>query len=597
MLRLLIVSRLSPRVLPVLPAGAQPIVLMPGVTYEKQVQFTLRGPVVVHVLTAPRPGGLYSLEPVLSDGTIPGTKTLTAMQADLATTGTLAGVNGERFQPDGRPVGMLMRGGALDSVPLPVRSSVGIGADGTLHVGRVTWYGIWKGTGQRRPLGGVNAKPGTSGAILYTPAWGAATPPGNGLTEAVIQPLPPLTPGPELSGQVTQVGPTSGGTPIPAGGAVLVTTGAVGKALLAEAPAGTTMTIRLALQPDWSPLSGAIGAGPLLVQNGVGVSNAGEAFTPDQLVPRTARTAVGQLADGRIVLVVVDGGRIGYSVGMTNFELAEEMVQLGCVTAAALDSGDSSAMAFDAGLLSRPSGTIGERAISTSLDVVYTGVYAPPPTTPVLSPNGDGVAEQESLSYRLPRPATVTATLTGPDGQPRITDTGAKQPGTYPFVFTGRLPDGTPDQEGTYLWSITATDDRGIASSAQQSFTLNDTLASLSVAPPLVRASTQGSTLAASFTLAHPAQVSVTIESQTGALVRTLEQTVLQPGSQTLTWDGRDDRGEVVYSGVYVLRVAATGPLGRVDLTQTIRVRHVAATAPNGSVQAPAQSRTTRRAG
>ena len=54
---------------------------------------------------------------------------------------------------------------------------------------------------------------------------------------------------------------------------------------------------------------------------------------------------------------------------------------------------------------------------------------------------------------------------------------------------------------------------------------------------------------------------------------------------------------EVVYSGVYVLRVAATGPLGRVDLTQTIRVRHVAATAPNGSVQAPAQSRTTRRAG
>ena len=36
---------------------------MPGVTYSRQVQFTAHGPVVLNVMTAPRPGGLYSLKP------------------------------------------------------------------------------------------------------------------------------------------------------------------------------------------------------------------------------------------------------------------------------------------------------------------------------------------------------------------------------------------------------------------------------------------------------------------------------------------------------------------------------------------------------
>ena len=40
----------------VVPAHAQGTPLMPGVTYEKTVQFTPHGAVVIHVLTAPRPG-------------------------------------------------------------------------------------------------------------------------------------------------------------------------------------------------------------------------------------------------------------------------------------------------------------------------------------------------------------------------------------------------------------------------------------------------------------------------------------------------------------------------------------------------------------
>ena len=38
------------------PAPAASTVLMPGVTYQKRIEFTAHGPVVLHVLTAPKPG-------------------------------------------------------------------------------------------------------------------------------------------------------------------------------------------------------------------------------------------------------------------------------------------------------------------------------------------------------------------------------------------------------------------------------------------------------------------------------------------------------------------------------------------------------------
>ena len=55
------------------PAGAQ-TTLMPGVTYERGVQFTPHGPVAIHIVTGPRPTGLYALRPVLSNEAIQGAR-------------------------------------------------------------------------------------------------------------------------------------------------------------------------------------------------------------------------------------------------------------------------------------------------------------------------------------------------------------------------------------------------------------------------------------------------------------------------------------------------------------------------------------------
>ena len=215
----------------------------------------------------------------------------------------------------------------------------------------------------------------------------------------------------------------AGGTPIPQGGAVLVARGTAAARLAEEAVPGTNVTLRLIFRPEWTGVTNAVGGGPVLVRSGGPVFRAQEAFTSSQLAPRNPRTGVGQLADGRVLMVVTDGRRPGYSVGMTNFELAQTMVRLGAVTGSAFDGGGSSSLAFDGKLLNRPSDRGGERPVSTALQLMYYGVYSPSPE-PVISPNGDGFAEkQRELSYKVVRPSNVTATLVAPGGAVAFTET------------------------------------------------------------------------------------------------------------------------------------------------------------------------------
>ena len=95
---------------------------MPGVSYERQVQFTPSGPVVFHVIRAPRPGGLYALRPLLSNDTLLGRETVTSMQRRAMSSANVAGVNGDLFTFDeGLPSGMLMQSGVLEAPPHPKR--------------------------------------------------------------------------------------------------------------------------------------------------------------------------------------------------------------------------------------------------------------------------------------------------------------------------------------------------------------------------------------------------------------------------------------------------------------------------------------------
>jgi hypothetical protein len=545
---------------------------MPGVTYEQQVQFTFHGPSVIHVLAMPRPGGLWALKPVLSNDAIVGLERVTSIQQRMSPAATVAGVNGDRFVSNGRPSGILMRDGQLQHGPGDSRSSIGFDSGGNLRVERVRLLPTWQGTGQRQNLSAVNNSPSSSGMSLYTPTWGPSTPAAPGSLEVVLQPFPATSPNTEVAGPVTDV--TSGGaTPIPPDGAVLVARGtAAVNRLRNEAPVGTSVRVRLVLQPDWAGVVDAVGGGPALVRDGKAVFNAGEAFIPSQLALPEPRTAVGQLADGRIILVVVDGRRRGYSSGMTNFELALALVRLGVVTGAALDGGGSSTMAFEGQLLNRPSGS--ERAVSEALLVVYSGVHAPLPSLSVVSPNEDDVAETQELAYKVVRPSTVSASLVAPDGSARPIFSGQAVPGTYGFEWNGRTDEGALELEGPWRWVVSATDDRGQVSSVERPFSLNTTLGFGRAVAPALSVPRRLARAVAEFELARPASVTTRIETLSGTVIRKADPAVtLQAGPASVNWDGKTNKGATVHSGTYVARLTARNSAGSVALTSKFNVR------------------------
>jgi hypothetical protein len=142
------------------------------------------------------------------------------------------------------------------------------------------------------------------------------------------------------------------------GGVVLAAPPATDEAiqLLTLAP-GTPM--RLHWTFGWPGVLDAIGGFPMLLENGQFVA----CTTSCGSQPRTG---VGVRADGKILLVVVDGRQPRWSVGPTAAEFARIMQDLGAVTALNLDGGGSSTMVVEGELVNRPSDGR-ERSISSAI--------------------------------------------------------------------------------------------------------------------------------------------------------------------------------------------------------------------------------------
>src|SRR5436305_15086086 len=179
---------------------------------------------------------------------------------------------------------------------------------------------------------------------------------------------------------------------------------------------------------------------------------------------------------------------LGWSIWITTWDLTQSLVRYGSVTGIALDSGGSATVAVDGHVPNRPSDPQGERPVGEALVIGYTCVYVPAPAAN-LSPNANGVGEQESLNYRLVRPSTVSAKLIAPDGSVRELDSGQKPAGRYHLTWDGTDAVGAPAAEGTYHWNVSATDDLGRASTHDRRFSLDRTLGFLRVSPGERRAS------------------------------------------------------------------------------------------------------------
>lgn len=109
--------------------------------------------------------------------------------------------------------------------------------------------------------------------------------------------------------------------------------------------------------------------GPSLINNStISVSTTEEV---NQSKSSNPRTVIGQIDSLHYVFVVSDG-RTSASSGLSLYELAEVMQNLGCKVAYNLDGGGSSTMYFNGEIVNNPTDgmTSGERSVS---DIVYIG--------------------------------------------------------------------------------------------------------------------------------------------------------------------------------------------------------------------------------
>ena len=80
---------------------------------------------------------------------------------------------------------------------------------------------------------------------------------------------------------------------------------------------------------------------------------------------KNPRTAIGQRADGSVLLLVVDG-RQANSLGATFKDLAYIMLEYGAVNACAMDGGTSTQMVYYGQVLNNPYSPTGPRKCPTA---------------------------------------------------------------------------------------------------------------------------------------------------------------------------------------------------------------------------------------
>jgi hypothetical protein len=218
------------------------------------------------------------------------------------------------------------------------------------------------------------------------------------------------------------------------------------------------------------------------------------------------------------------------------------------------------AWSISAGQSVRPAtGTIGTKPVVLAL----TSATAAPRT---ITPDGDGQTDFSQITYTLSAPATVTATLRGPDGSDlAVLFSQQRQPGKQSFRFTAAdVPDGR------YEIVLSATDGKQTVTSVIPVF-VDRTARLFAAVPPAFSPNGDGvaDEISFSFELTRAASVRLDI-AQAGKTLASVYSADLQPGSQSVTWNGAG-----VKDGKYAGVLTATNDVGTVVHTVLFRIDRV----------------------
>ena len=292
-----------------------------------------------------------TLDTTIADDALPSRRQLSRI---VRNHGALAGVNGDPGEGLGNTVHPFAQDGDLLHTAGPDAEMFAVSKDESstflgnpklkvnvtdLSNGRVFTLDRWN---RRAP------EPGE--IVGFSPLGGTlASPPSFSCSVRLLPQGPPQVADPDGVDRdyVVDVA-TCSESPLDRNGGVVVSTAPgtdEAEMLLALTP-GTPMRLHWTL--GWPGVFDAVGGDPILLLDGapapICVSCA-----------RQPRTAVGVTADGKILLVVIDGRQPRWSRGATLGELRTILRDLGAVDALNLDGGGSSEMVVEGEVVNRPS--------------------------------------------------------------------------------------------------------------------------------------------------------------------------------------------------------------------------------------------------
>jgi hypothetical protein len=346
--------------------------------------------------------------------------------------GCFGGINADfRDAATGDAVGGVVSGGRLLRSPVPGRAQLIVTRDGRLQAGPLDWSGsVTASDGRTVAVGSVNVDPRPGDVVLYTPAWGGATPDGAD-TELIVRSAGAIG----AIGATTPleiVGVRSEAGPIPADGAVLAASGSASATLhefadLADAGRiSRTLSLRIRTAVDAVE---SVGGSPIVLRDGQpAFPDVDDSFTR----ARHARSLVGWNPAGEVLLVTVDAGRSDAS-GMTLAEAADLLIGLGATHGFGFDGsaatfvagGDVKNLPIDdtdggpvpAGGREVAPGHVERPAVNALM--VVPNLPEPPPTPPTTANPGTGSGTKPGTGG--------TTTSTGPA---KLTTAGGGSPAT-----------------------------------------------------------------------------------------------------------------------------------------------------------------------
>jgi len=303
----------------------------PGVTLSHYEILGRRGWVNAHVLTVDLTNSLITPD-VMFPGAVAAAQPLEEM-AQLR--GVVAAVNGDFFDMSGTkaPMSAMVAGGVLIKGPATGWPLVaGVGVDGLGRLAEMAVEGqLVLPDGSTYPIMAVNQHLPENSIGIFNSLWGPTSRYltakwGLGIKEVTVQ-----------NGVVVAVSDEPGEGQIPSDTVVLLGREA-GAQFLSRLQVGDRVAFQYSPKSTAGvPFWFALGGDEVLLQNGV---------IPATLDDKEAhpRTAIGFSADGRTMYLVAVDGRQASSRGMTKYELASLMKELGAASALNLDGGGSTTM-------------------------------------------------------------------------------------------------------------------------------------------------------------------------------------------------------------------------------------------------------------